>query len=155
MDKIRSNMNNIFGHYIDIKEELFDDDSTDAQKHARELMNVIMKAQADIGEQNIAKRWRLSSEKIKEISDKIQAATSLSAQRTLFKTLSESMFDAIKEYGLDGKTVYQLQCSSALSGKGGTWLTDSKNADNPYAGANNKDLAAKTCVKITGAWKYD
>ncbi len=154
-DKIRSSMNKVFSHYIDIKDELFDNDSADAQKHAKELISVIMDEQTEIGEQNIAKKWRLSNEKIKDISAKIQDAGTLSAQRTLFKTLSESMFDAIKEYGLDGKTVYQLSCADALSGKGGTWLTDDKDSDNPYAGKNNTDIKSKSCVKISGAWKYE
>ena len=153
--KIRNNMNKIFAVYLDIKDELTDNDSTDAKKDAQELMNTIMKAQTDVGEQNISKRWRLSSEKIKTESDKIQAATTLASQRTLFNTLTESMFEAIKEHGLDGKTVYQLTCSSALSGKGGMWLTDSKDSDNPYAGVTSKDIDSRGCVKITGAWKYE
>jgi hypothetical protein len=153
--KIRSNMNNVFSVYLDIKDELVDNDSVDAKKEAQELISTIMKAQTDVGEENIGKKWRLSSEKIKAASDKIQAATTLSAQRTLFNTLTESMFEAIREYGLDGKTVYQLSCASALSSKGGMWLTDSKDADNPYAGKTSKDIDTRSCVKISGAWKYD
>jgi hypothetical protein len=140
---------------LDIKDELTDNDSTDAKKEAQELMNTIMNAQTDVGQQNISKRWRLSSEKIKTASDKIQSATTLESQRTLFNTLTQSMFEAIKEHGLDGKTVYQLTCASALSGKGGMWLTDSKDSDNPYAGKASKDIDSRSCVKITGAWKYE
>jgi len=154
-DKIRINMNKIFSVYIDIKDELTDNDSTDAKKEAQELMNTIMKAQTDVGQENISKRWRLSSDKIKTASDKIQAATTLASQRTLFNTLTQSMFEAIKEHGLDGKTVYQLTCASALSGNGGMWLTDSKDSDNPYAGVTSKDIDSRSCVKITGAWKYE
>ena len=153
--KIRSNMNKVFSVYLDIKDELVDNDSVDAQKEAKELISTIMKAQTDVGEDNVGKRWRLSSEKIKTISDKIQAAATLTAQRTLFNTLTESMFEAIKEYGLDDKTIYQLACSSANSGKGGMWLEDSKDADNPYAGKSSKDINTRSCVKITGAWKYE
>ncbi|MBN8571445.1 MAG: DUF3347 domain-containing protein [Ignavibacteria bacterium] len=153
--KIRSNMNKVFSVYLDIKDELVDNDSVDAKKEAQELISTIMKAQTDVGEDNVGKKWRLSSEKIKTISDKIQSATTLSAQRTLFNTLTESMFEAIKEYGLDGKTVYQLSCASANSNKGGMWLEDSKDADNPYAGKSSKEIDTRACVKITGAWKYE
>lgn len=153
--KIRSNMNKIFSVYMDIKDELVDNDSVDAKKEAQELISTIMKAQTDVGEDNIGKKWKMSSEKVKTASDKIQAASTLSAQRTLFNTLTESMFEAIKEYGLDGKTIYQLSCASALSGNGGMWLEDSKDADNPYAGKSSKDIDTKSCVKITGAWKYE
>jgi len=153
--KIRSSMNKVFTVYLDIKDELVDNDSADAKKEAQELISTIMKEQTDIGGDNIGKKWRLSSEKIKNISDKIQAASTLTAQRTLFNSLTESMFEAIKEYGLDGKTVYQLSCASALSNKGGMWLEDSKDADNPYAGKSSKEIDTRSCVKITGAWKYE
>jgi G:T/U-mismatch repair DNA glycosylase len=153
--KIRKNMNKIFSVYLDIKDELYDNDTTDAQKEARNLMTTIMDSQTDVGIENVGKQWKMTSEKIKSVSDKIQAATTITAQRTLFNQLSESLLAAIKEYGLDGKTVYQLSCSNANSNKGGIWLTDSKNAENPYAGKDSRDLTARTCVKINGAWKYE
>lgn len=154
-EKIRKNMNKIFSVYLDIKDELYDNDTTAAQKEARNLMSTIMDAQTDVGAENIGKQWKMTSEKIKNASDKIQAATTISAQRTLFNTLTTSLLAAIKEYGLDDKTIYQLSCADANSGNGGMWLTDSKNAENPYSGKDSRDIANRTCVKINGAWKYE
>jgi len=154
-DKIRTGLTNIYTDYISIKNELTDSDSTDAQKKAKGLINTIVKSQSDIGEQNIGKKWKLTTDKIKKISDQIDSATTLSSQRSLFGKLSDALLVAIQEYGLEDKIVYQLQCSTALDGKGGMWLTDDKNSDNPYFGTMNENTQTRSCVKIAGAWEYD
>lgn len=154
-DKINSNLKKIFSVYLDIKNELTDNDSTDAQKKARDFLTSLEASQREIGDKNLDKKWNFTADKIKKITNQIDSAVTLASQRTLFNKLSESMLDVIKEYGIEGKTVYQLTCSDALAGKGGLWLTDNKDADNPYYGKKSNDTKSKSCIKIVNGWKFN
>jgi len=154
-EKVRSNLGKIFSDYISIKDELISSDSADAQRKAKGMLTTIINSQSEIGEKNVDKKWRLTADKIKKISEKIDAATTLENQRTMFNQLSEAMLLAIQEYGLNNVTVYHLTCNTALSGKGGVWLTDTKDSDNPYFDKVNTSTQTKSCVNIAGAWEFD
>lgn len=148
---LRSTVNNIFGYYIDIKNELVDNDSIDSRTKAKEMMNVVLRSIEEVGPKNIDKNWKVSSTKVEKAAAEIESAVTLNQQRVLFAKLSTSVLEAVKTFGLNDKTIYQLNCNSALSGKGGSWLTDSKDSDNPYLGEN----ADNKCAKVVAAWEFN
>lgn len=150
--ELRESINKIFSYYIDIKNELADNDSVDSRSKAKEMMSVVLASIEKIGPKNIDKKWKFSSEKVEKAAAEIEAAGTLEKQRVLFDKLSRSVLEAIQQYGLEDKTIYQLSCSDALSGKGGTWLSDSKNSDNPYLGENASN---KNCAKVVAAWEFN
>lgn len=148
---LRSTINNVFGYYIDIKDELADNDSVDSRTKAKEMMSVVLKSIEEIGPKNIDKNWKISSTKVEKAAAEIESAVTLNQQRVLFSKLSTSVLEAVQTFGMNDKTIYQLSCNSALSGKGGTWLTDSKDSDNPYLGEN----ADNKCAKVVAAWEFN
>jgi hypothetical protein len=150
--ELRKSINNIFSHYIDIKDELADNDSIDSRSKAKEMMSVVLTSIEEVGPKNIDKKWKFSSEKVEKAAAEIEAAGTLRQQRILFDKLTKSVLEAIQQYGLEDKTIYQLSCSDALSGKGATWLTDSKDSDNPYLG---EDAPNNDCAKVVAAWEFN
>lgn len=148
---LRERINNIFGYYINIKDELVDNDSVDSRTKAKEMMSVVLKSIEEVGPKNIDKNWKVSSTKVEKAAAEIEGAVTLEQQRALFNKLSVAVLEAVKTFGMEDKTIYQLSCNSALSGKGGTWLTDSKDSDNPYLGEN----ANNNCAKVMGAWEFN
>lgn len=152
-EEVRGKINNIFDEYIDIKEALADNDSTLVQKNAKEMLDVIVIAQNEVGD-NVDKKLKFTPGKIDKISKQIESAGSLDQQRAMFKELSSSMTEVIQKYGLSNKTIYQLECKDDASGKGGTWLADTKSSDNPYFG-NVKDKDSVECAQVKNAWDFD
>jgi hypothetical protein len=148
---LRKNINDIFAYYIDIKDDLADNDSAGAKSEAKDMMSAVLASLETIGPKNLDKRWKVTSEKIERAASEIESANTLQQQRTLFDKLSKSIAEVIQVYGLEDKTIYQLNCSNALSGKGGMWLADSKDSDNPYTGKN----ASNECAKVIAAWEFN
>lgn len=149
-ESLRSNINKIFSHYIDIKNELADNDSVDVKKHAKELIEAAVEAQDEVLK-DIDKKWKFSSDKVQKITKQVEATNSLAKQRMMFSQLSDAMIELVKLYGLDNKTIYLLECKNSSEG-GGRWLADSKDRDNPYYGKNDK---SEDCVAVKEAWEFN
>jgi Cu(I)/Ag(I) efflux system membrane fusion protein len=58
----------------------------------------------------------------------------LDEQRNAFSSLTQSLYLAIKAYGLGNTTAYYEFCPMAFNNTGGFWLSDSKTIRNPYFG---------------------
>lgn len=149
-ETLRSKINEIFSHYIDIKNELANNDSADVIKHAKELIESAVSAQDDVLK-DIDKKWKFSPDKVQKITKQVETTNSLSKQRTMFSQLSEAMIEMVKLYGLDNKTVYLLECKKTSEG-GGRWLSDSKDRSNPYFGKNEN---TEDCLTVKEAWEFN
>lgn len=78
-------------------------------------------------------KWMKIQDKLnKNISD-IVNSKSVDSQRLAFASLSVSLFNAIKTFGLKETTYYHF-CPMADDNKGAYWLSDSDKVRNPYFG---------------------
>jgi len=145
---LHDNLEDVFEHYIEIKEELADNDSIDSKKHAMEMLGVVTKAANKSGEE-IDKSWNAEGTKIMKYQQIIESTNTLTEQREWFSKLSVSLSDAIQKYGLPGHTIYEVESITSSGGKNAKWLTDSKGGDNPYTGNKNNDS-----VNVLRGWEF-
>lgn len=107
----------VFADYQDIRAALVDSDADGAQTVATKL------AESFTGEQ----------ESLKSIALGMAATDNLEAQRELFSELTAKIEPLLKESISEG-TIYKQFCPMAFSGKGGYWISNAKEIQNPYYG---------------------
>lgn len=58
--------------------------------------------------------------------------TELEPKRKSFQLVSEQLYDLIRTVHYDRQIIFQFYCADAFSDQGGTWLSHSRQARNPY-----------------------
>ncbi|MCB0313520.1 MAG: DUF3347 domain-containing protein [Calditrichaeota bacterium] len=119
--------------YYDIGQALAADDSKTASEKAarfKERLDAINSASLT-GETQTG--WKKQSEILQEAADNLIAAQELAGQRPAFLKISETLIEAVKQYGPLDATAYRYHCPMALS-SGGDWLSPVEKVANPYFG---------------------
>lgn len=153
--QLRSKLNDVFTYYLQIRDELVENDAPEVQKKAKKFVETLHTSEAEGGSEVADSKWKISASSIEKTAVDIENTNNIDKQRSSFNDLSDKMLEFIKSYGLSGKTVYLLECNKALGGKGGKWLSGSKNTDNPYYGEDKANEKSTPCVKVIQGWKFD
>ena len=151
--ELRSIMNDIFDNYVDIKEELEEDDSADVVKQAEEMKKILMSTATSAAQYEKSTEWKNWLTTFEKITADLSGAKDLMTQRKFFSEMSVSLENMITKFGVKGKDVYKLTCTS-LDPKN-FWFTDSKDLDNPYFGKDKTNEKSEKCIKVVKGWKFD
>lgn len=146
--ELNSSLEDVFDHYVDIKEELADNDSVDSRKHALALLETINKASQEI-DVPLKKNWNDIGKKFSQYNTLIENSSTLKQQRELFAKLSAAMAGVVEQFGIPGKTIYRLRSDDSPYGKNSIWLTDSKSSEDPYTGGDDGK------VVVVDAWEFE
>lgn len=121
--------------YLPLKNALAQDDSKKASDAAKNLFSVLKKI--DISKTDAKSNSELrdilesASENAEHIGDN---AEDIAHQREHLLSLSNDITDLIGEVGTGGLKLYQDFCPMYNNGKGGTWISETKEIVNPYEG---------------------
>jgi hypothetical protein len=119
--------------YINLKNSLATDNSSEAAKNGQEILDAVSKFDNSSLTPEQKKTFLGLVGDIKENSEHInQNADKIDHQREHFEMLSKDMYDLVKSVGTD-KTLYLDSCPMYDNGKG-TWLSEMKEIKNPYLG---------------------
>lgn len=151
--EFRSALNDIFDKYEDIKDDLADDDTSGARESADELSKILKNTQTYAPAAEMDRNWKLWLGGTERITGEFTAAALLSEQRKKFTELSGSMESLVKQFGLDKRTIYKLNCNALADGI--FWLSDTKELDNPYTGKDKTNGRDEKCVKVIKSWKFE
>lgn len=151
--EFRSVLNDIFDNYVDIKEELEEDDTADVVKLSEEMKKILMSAATSAAQYEKSTEWKNWLTTFEKINADLSGAKDLITQRKLFSEMSVSMENMITKFGVKGKDIYKLTCST-LKDKN-FWFTDSKDLDNPYYGKDKTNEKSGKCVQVVKGWKFD
>jgi hypothetical protein len=125
----------IVTEYLSLKNALTkDDDKTAAQagKSLVEAMSVVDKA--SLSEEQ-SKVFTDIADDAKEHAEHIGAnAGNIKHQREHFESLSQEIYDLVKAGGSPVQKLYYDNCPMYNNGKGGNWLSETKEIQNPYLG---------------------
>ncbi|MEE6128408.1 DUF3347 domain-containing protein [Chryseobacterium arthrosphaerae] len=137
----------IINGYLPLKNALAQDDSKKASDAAKSLFSVLKKIDISktVAKSNSELRDILesASENAEHIGDN---ADDIVHQREHLLSLSNDITDLIGEVGTDGLKLYQDFCPMYNNGKGGTWISETKEIVNPYQGA--KMLSCGSVKKV-------
>ena len=109
-----------FDLYLSIKKALINSNGKDVQSQAKKLEAVI----GDLDD----------NKQLRAISKLISLTKDIHKQRDFFVGLTDEIEKYINKADIVSGKVYKQFCPMALEGKGGYWLSDSKEIRNPYFG---------------------
>lgn len=121
--------------YLPLKNALTQDDSQKASDAAKSLFSILKKI--DISKISVKNNSELRDilESASENAEHIgENSDDIGHQREHLLSLSNDMTDLIEEVGTGGLKLYQDFCPMYNNGKGGTWISETKEIVNPYEG---------------------
>lgn len=99
------------------------------------LAQALAKVSADgTGKDNA--KWEKIKSGLSEATTKIKGSKDLASARTHFSSLSTQVIQLTETYKLTKAVVYQDYCPMAFNNKGGYWLSETEDIQNPYFGAS-------------------
>ena len=120
--------------YLQLKNALVSDDAKEAAIAAEVMVRAFKGFNASgfnaDQQKEIAEIIENASEQVEHIADN---ASKIEHQREHFEVLSNDMSDLIAIVGSE-QTLYQTKCPMYNKGKGGIWLSETKEIKNPFYG---------------------
>lgn len=110
----------VYEAYLDVKASLVNTDATAASKAVATLNN----SQKDL----------LDNQGLQKAIQEFEASTDIKNQRAIFERITAAMEVEIAKQTITSGTIYKQYCPMAFDGKGGYWLSNSKEVRNPYYG---------------------
>lgn len=122
--------------YLPLKNALTQDDSKKASDAAKNLFSILKKI-------DISKTHAKSNSELRDILESAsenaehigENTDDIGHQREHLLSLSNDITDLIGEVGTGGLKLYQDFCPMYNNGKGGTWISETKEIINPYEGS--------------------
>ncbi len=122
--------------YLSLKDKLIEDD-TNIQGDVKAIQTALGKVDMSLVLEDAHNVWMKSLKSLNNDLKLISQSVSISEQRAIFLTLSQSLSDAVKQLGveMEGDQVLYLEfCPMADNNNGGFWLSTEKEIRNPYFG---------------------
>lgn len=129
-----SPINGLLQDYLQMKNDFAKDDD----KGAADVGNKMLSDFKDFDKSSLKEEDKKAFDDIaddaKEHAEHIGAnAGNIEHQREHFDILSKDMYDLVKKFGA-GEKIYVTYCPMYNDNKGATWLSETKEIDNPYFG---------------------
>ncbi|MDN3641902.1 efflux RND transporter periplasmic adaptor subunit [Lutimonas halocynthiae] len=142
-EKFQEQLKAVLHEYINLKDDLVNEDSKGTSESATTLLNnlskVDMKLLSDIKAHS---HWMSLEKEIKSSATSISKTSGIKIQREYFKHLSSHLINAVQLFGVNEK-VYVEFCPMADNNKGAYWLSEEEKVINPYFGE-----AMLTCGEV-------
>lgn len=129
-----STLTPVIDTYIRLKNSLVQDDSKSAAKAGKMLFDSFKKLDKSKIEESKLKEYNEIVEDAMEHGEHIgENADNIDHQREHFEILSTNIVDLIKLLGTD-RTLFVDKCPMYNDGKGGKWISETKEIKNPFYG---------------------
>jgi len=131
----KNQLKGVYAVYFDIQKALAVDDFSAAKKAAKKVGPAVEKVDMKLLKGDAHMAWMSQLEEIKKTAAAISKTDKISSARSSFLTLSETLIHAADNFKLGfDQPVVHVHCSMAFDGKGGHWLQEGKEVENPYYG---------------------
>ncbi|MEO6230927.1 MAG: DUF3347 domain-containing protein [Ferruginibacter sp.] len=129
------NINSIITYYLQMKNAFTKDNDKEAATAGNEMVKAFAAFNKTSLSADQAKIYNDIEDDAKEHAEHIgMNAGNIKHQREHFEMLSKDMADLIKTFGNGGQTLYKDFCPMYNGGKGGYWISETKEIRNPYLG---------------------
>ena len=127
-------LNSVYDQYLVLKNSFVESDVNKVKQAAQSVQQTLIKVDMKLLTGDYIAKWMDESAILDKQIKLIASETSIENQRTAFITFNNNFYNAIKSFGLMGKTVYYQFCPMANNSKGAYWLSETKDIRNPYYG---------------------
>lgn len=130
---VKSQIAQIFQHYIHLKNALISNNLSEAKTGAQGIIGAVEAVDTTKFTRDQKAAFDAQIEKIKENAAHIAETHEVAHQREHFNPLTEGTYGLLKSFG-GSKTMYYDFCSMANNDEGGYWISESEEIQNPYFG---------------------
>lgn len=134
-EPFKSNLEELFHIYFDLKNALADDTPDQAREHGRKLKQQL----ATVGKHSLDGEyhmfWMDRYEDIEESIEKFVDAPDKEKMRAHFEPLSEAFIETARTLGAIGQTWHVAFCPMVDGDRGAYWLSEFEQIKNPYFGS--------------------
>lgn len=145
-DEFKTQLNNVVQEYLKLKDELVQSNFSTVTSSAKEIQKALNKVDMSLVKGDLHISWMNHVNQMNNTLSILESSSTLDAQRTAFLSLSNTLIESVKTYGLPG-VIYQQFCPMTDGGKGGYWLSESEKIANPYFG-DQMHNCGETITKI-------
>jgi Cu(I)/Ag(I) efflux system membrane fusion protein len=125
----------VFTAYLQLKESFVASDAARVQSASQGVQMALESVDMTLVDGAAHHDWMTHQQGMSTTLKAMQTSpANLDDQRKAFSSLSQSLYQAIKAYGLGSSTAYYEFCPMAFNNEGAFWLSDSKTIRNPYFG---------------------
>lgn len=133
--KAAATIKEIVDQYLSLKNALANDNSNDAAASGKSMVAAISKLDKSLLSIEQKKVFDENQDDLKEHAEHIsENAKNIKHQREHFVGMSEDMYALVKAFGA-GRPLYHDHCPMAQENKGAMWISEVKDIQNPYFGA--------------------
>jgi membrane fusion protein, copper/silver efflux system len=135
----------LYAAYFKIRQKLAADKFSAVAEQAKTLAKLTDTINVDQLSGDAVRIWDGLKKNITAAAEEISIARNITDARSGFSHLSAEIFILAKKIGTAGKLpIYRFHCPMAFDNKGGYWLQNSQEIDNPYFGAVMLKCGEKT-----------
>jgi len=127
-------LNKVFDQYIVLKDALVLTDAVKTKQAAQKVQQALAKVDMKLLKGDAHVQWMEILGNLDKQIKLIVSSGNIEDQRKAFSGFSDQFYNAVKNFGLMGKTAYYQFCPMANNNKGAYWLSESKTIRNPYFG---------------------
>jgi Cu(I)/Ag(I) efflux system membrane fusion protein len=144
--EFKTQLNNVVQEYLKLKDALVESNPSAVTSSAKEIQKALSTVDMSLVKGDMHVSWMNHLNQMNNTLSILASSSTLDAQRTAFLSLSNTLIESVKTFGLPG-VIYQQFCPMTDSGKGGYWLSESEEIANPYFG-DQMHNCGETITKI-------
>ena len=133
-EAFQKQMSTLYETYINLKDALVSSNPTMAAERATMMKKQLGKVDMNLLEGEAHKAWMDHEISMTNQLTTMATSSSLESQRAVFAQLSETMYQCLKSFGMQGMKAYYQFCPMAMHGAGAHWLSATEEIKNPYFG---------------------
>ncbi len=134
-EPFKSNMENLFSIYFDLKNSLAEDSPQQAGENAHKLKEQLKKVGKHSLDGEHHMFWMEKYDDIEKNLEKFVQETGIENQRMYFEHIAESFISTAQTLGAIGQDFYVAFCPMYDDDRGAYWLSEFKEIKNPYFGS--------------------
>ncbi len=135
-EAFKSQLDAVFSNYFAMHQALSQDDLTEAQDSAKDLLTSLKNVDMKLLEGSSHMVWMKRHKAVKQNTQEVIDTDTIETARSAFMPLSDTFYKVAKQFGTSGtQPVLRFYCSMAADGKGAYWLQNKTGTENPYYGS--------------------
>jgi len=134
-EPFKSNLENLFNFYFDLKNSLAEDSPQQAHKNAHKMKEQLEKVGKHSLEGEHHMFWMEQYEAIEEDLRKFVQAAEIDKKRMHFEHIAEAFISTARTLGAIGQDFYVAFCPMYDDDRGAHWLSEFEEIKNPYFGS--------------------
>lgn len=132
--QFKKQLTTLFDQYIEMKDAMVASDAELAATEAKGALQALESTDMTLLKGDAHMFWMEDLDEMESALKTISESDDLGVQRKAFVDFNPILFNKVKAFGLDGKTVYYQFCPMANNDRGAYWLSTEENIRNPYYG---------------------